>query len=286
MPSTQELLRDYKLRPKKSWGQNFLSDGNALDRIVHACGLGEDDSVVVEIGAGLGALTQRLHEAGCSVLAIERDRDLVPVLKERFEPGSGVEIVEANALDFDLQETARRKGGRIKVIGNLPYQISAPILFKLLDNRQWVSSAHLLLQKEVALRLAASAGSKDYSLLSVLFSRVAEISRDTDVSRNCFVPVPKVDSSFVSLYFKTELPERPDDKLFKSFAKACFHQRRKTLSNSLRKQPFLKLSEEVLAKLKEAYPETLALRAETLEVSTFVEMALKVEDWSGQEASS
>ena len=278
MPSAIELLREYGLRPKKSWGQNFLIDKNALDRIVAACALSPEDAVIVEIGAGTGALTERLLAPGRTVLAVERERDMAKILYNRFGGEPGVEVVETNAVGFSLKEAALRAGGPVKVVGNPPYQISAPILFKLIAERKHVKSAHLLLQKEVAARLGAKPGSRDYGLLAVILGRVAVVSRETDVRRTCFFPVPKVDSRFVSIYFDAAPPAPPSDELFLSFVKAAFHKRRAKLVNSLKRQNFLALSGSILAGLEKRFPEWMAARAEERSVGELIEMARAVEE--------
>ena len=269
MPSMVSLLKEYDLSPKKSWGQNFLNDKNALDRIVSACRL-EANEHLVEIGSGLGALTERLIGEGRQLTAIERDRDLVPVLKDRFSDEEGVTVCEANALTYDYVSHSEKAQQKIKVIGNLPYHISAPLLFRFLECHRHLKSAHALLQKEVAHRLVAKPSTKEYGLLTVLFGRVAEIRLDTEVSKNCFIPAPKVDSSFISIVFKDEIDESIDDQLFIKFVKGAFHQRRKTLANSLGRQNFLPIEKSTLSLMKTEFSELLASRAETLDVDDFI----------------
>ncbi len=278
MSSPREWLDRYSLRPKKSWGQNFLSDANMRARIGRACELTASDRVVVEIGAGTGALTEQLIAPERIVFAIERDRELVPLLNERFGEGSGVRVIEANAVDWPIETAAREAGRAVKVVGNLPYQITAPLLFKFMDERTHITSAHLLVQKEVGERLVAKPGSKDYSLLTVLLGRLAEVEKAVDVPRSCFYPPPRVDSRFVTIRFKPEVAPSSFDTLFRALVKAAFHQRRKTLANSLSRQPFLDLSADVLAALKDVYPKQLTQRAEEHPVEFFVELAHKVEE--------
>ncbi len=280
MPSSKALLDARGLKPKKSWGQNFLMDKNALDRIVQASELSDEDRLLVEIGAGAGALTERLVAPDRTVVAVERDRDMAAILRERFEPGGGVEVAEANALDFTFGEVFERAGRRVKVVGNLPYQISGPLLFHLLENREFVRSAHVLLQREVAVRLAATVGEPDYSALSVIFARAGEVRRGPDVKRACFYPTPKVDSRFVSVFFHP-----PGDRAavrreayFRRFVKAAFHQRRKKLKNSLEKQPFLSIGREAMERLERRFGEELSLRAERLSVEIFEAMAACLEE--------
>ena len=269
-----ELLKERGLSPKKSWGQNFLVDPNVQKKLAQLCEVGPEDRLVIEIGAGTGALTEMLVGSGAPVLAIERDRDLAALLRDRFALTPGLSLIETNALDFDLAHAAAKAGGRVKLVGNLPYHLSAPILFMALDARASLCSAHFLLQKEVALRLCAGPREEDYSLLSVLTQRVAKASLAAQVSRHCFFPKPQVDSAFVSLRFLENPPGGAlPDAFFTAFVKAAFSKRRKTLMNSLRQQGFLHLSDDALQALAARFPERLKGRAEELSVAQFVEMA-------------
>lgn len=271
-------LARYGLKPKKSWGQNFLTDESAIARLAGACELNAADTLVVEIGAGTGALTERLVAPGREVLAIERDRELAEILRARFADTAGLTICEANALTFDWAHEAEIRGTRLKLIGNLPYHLTAPILFRLLRTRRHVRSAHLLVQKEVGLRISAPPDSDDYSLLSVLLGRVASCEIGVTIGRGSFLPAPRVDSRGVILRFHEVGDESPDfDELFIAFAKAAFHKRRKTLANSLAKQSFLPLPAAALGALKAEFPLWLAARAESLPVDHFVVMAQRLE---------
>ena len=227
-----------------------------------------EDRRVVEIGAGLGALTERLLAEGRTVVAIERDRDMVHVLRERFSDDARLVIAEDNALTFDY--TAQAVEGPFKLVGNLPYQLSSSILFLALENRRILRSAHFLLQKEVAQRLVAKPGTKDYSILSVLFQRVFMVQREALISRGAFVPQPQVESLFVSLFPRTEpVFNVEDEDAFARFVKGAFHQRRKTLENGLKRQPFFALPEEGLATLQQRFPDWMKQRAEQLDVTQF-----------------
>ncbi|RJO67888.1 MAG: ribosomal RNA small subunit methyltransferase A [Myxococcales bacterium] len=281
MPSPQAILKTYGLQPKKSWGQHFLADPHALARVVRDCALCENDALVVEIGAGTGALTERLVAPGRTVLAVEHDRELAAVLRDRFRDEPSVEIVEQDFLAFDLAAAAERAGGRIKVVGNIPYQITAPILFKLVAARAGVVSAHLLMQAEVARRLAAPVGAKDYSLLTVLLGRVGHATLGARLSPACFHPPPDVESRVAVVAFDKTPPAVPSDEFFVNFVKACFHQRRKRVVNSLRGQPHLALPKPLVAALAERFPELLARRAEALNGDEFLSLAAFAETWRG-----
>ena len=229
-----ELLRRHGLRPKKEWGQNFLGDAAILDALARLAGLGKG-VVAVELGAGLGHLTRALAATGARVVAVERDRELVPVLREELP---NVEIAEADAKSFDLRPVAARAGERVVVCGNLPYHLSSPILFHLLEQREAVRRAVLLLQREVAERIAAAPGGRDYGLLSVLVQQVADASIGLIVPRHAFTPPPEVESAALVLEF-LEHPRASvrDEKRFHALVKAAFAQRRKTLWNALKPLP-------------------------------------------------
>jgi 16S rRNA (adenine1518-N6/adenine1519-N6)-dimethyltransferase len=227
-----ELLRRHGLRPKKEWGQNFLGDSRILAALADLAELRAGETVV-ELGAGLGHLTRALAATGARVVAVERDRDLVPILRAELP---AVEIAEADAKSFDLATVA--PGDRIVVCGNLPYHLSSPILFHLIDHRASLRRAVLLLQREVAERVAAPPGGRDYGLLSVLVQHVAEARIGLRVHRHSFTPPPEVESSALVLDF---LPrpraEVRDEHRFRSLVKAAFAQRRKTLRNALKAMP-------------------------------------------------
>jgi 16S rRNA (adenine1518-N6/adenine1519-N6)-dimethyltransferase len=257
-----ELLRQHGLRPKKEWGQNFLGDARILGQLAALARLQPGD-VVVELGAGLGHYTRALAATGARVIAVERDRELAPILRKQLP---GVEVVEADAKSFDLKAI----GGRVVVCGNLPYHLSSPILFHLLDQREAVRRAVLLLQREVAERIAAQPGGRQYGLLSVLVQLVAEVSIGLPVPRHAFTPPPQVDSSALVLEF-LDGPRAPvaDEQRFRALVKAAFQQRRKTLRNSLKN---FAGGREALARA-EIDPQR---RAETLSVREFaaIERAL------------
>jgi len=229
-----ELLRRHGLRPKKAWGQNFLGDERLLGSLAALARVGRGDWVV-ELGAGLGHFTRALAAAGAQVIAVERDRELVPVLRAELPE---VEVAEADAKSFDLRAVAQRAGKRVVVCGNLPYHLSSPILFHLLDQRDAVRRAVLLLQREVAERVAARAGGRDYGLLSVLVQHVADASIGLEVPRHAFTPPPDVESAALVLDFlPAPRAEVRDEARFRALVKAAFSQRRKTLWNAVKSLP-------------------------------------------------
>lgn len=235
-PDARSLLAKYGLAAKKSWGQNFLVDERAYREIVEACGLAADDWAI-EVGAGLGTLTWRLAEQAGHVIAIERDRDLAALLRAELGTHERVEIAEANALTYDYVAAAARAPRRPVVVGNLPYQIASPILFRLLDARASLRRIVIMLQKEMADRVVAAPDSDDYSALSVMVQLFGETKRVVRVRAGGFLPPPKVDSAVLKIDLfeggATRVPV-PDVERFSRVVHAAFGQRRKTLRNALR----------------------------------------------------
>jgi 16S rRNA (adenine1518-N6/adenine1519-N6)-dimethyltransferase len=239
----KSLLKSYNLLPRKRFSQNFLTDKNIAIRIVECLGLNEDDTVI-EIGPGMGILTEGLLESGAKIIAIEIDRDLAGKLGERFCDYSNLEIISADALKISYKELAVRYKKRIKLVSNLPYNISTPIIFKLLEDQDIFSMFLFMLQREVAQRIVSAPDTKDYGVLSVMVQLLADVKSEFDVPPSSFFPLPKVYSSVV----RFNILDRPrvdvgDIVFFKRVVKASFGQRRKTLLNALKsfdiKQPQL-----------------------------------------------
>ena len=236
-PSPRALLDKYELRAKKSWGQNFLGDEGILDDIARLAAPGAADAVV-ELGAGLGHLTARLLARGARVVAVERDRDMARVL--RGELGGRITLLEADAARVDYGEIRRLIAPstptavpKLAVVGNLPYHLTSPILFSLLDQLEHVSRAVFLLQREVAERLAARPGSRDWGLASVFLQREADVSVERIVPPGAFVPPPNVESAVLCALFRAPTDAVAVPERFRRLVKAGFAQRRKTLRNAL-----------------------------------------------------
>jgi len=224
-----------KLRPKKALGQNFLTDRNVISRIVEAAGISEGDRVM-EVGPGRGAMTRLLADTGAEVLAIEIDRQLVPLLESEFTGYGNVEFLQADILEADLREIlASRHMGKWKVAANLPYNISSQVLLKFIDDRELFSRLVLMLQREVGERLIAPHGCKEYGILTVYCRLHFDIYREFIVKPGSFYPAPKVDS--VVLRFEPLPAPRVDvgdEAFFRGVVRAAFAQRRKTLWNCLK----------------------------------------------------
>jgi 16S rRNA (adenine1518-N6/adenine1519-N6)-dimethyltransferase len=235
MTDPRALLKKYGLLAKKSWGQNFLIDERIHDAIVRVTVAAADDWVV-EIGAGLGSLTERLVAAvpAGRVIAVERERDMVEVLGREYAAAENLEIVAANALTFDFAAVAARAGKRLAVAGNLPYQIATPLLFHLLEARAHIVRAVVMLQKEMADRLVAAPGSDAYSALGVMVSLHADAKPIIRARARAFHPAPKVDSTVVALTMRAQPRHLVDEAAYGRVVHAAFGQRRKTLRNALR----------------------------------------------------
>lgn len=237
-PDARVLLARYGLRAKKSFGQNFLISDRAFRAIVDAT-VRADDDWIVEIGAGLGTLTARLAERvpEGKVIAIERDPDMIRVLKAELAGVDNVDIEDVDALRYDLKMVARWRGDAISVCGNLPYHIAAPLLFKVIEARAQVRHAVVMIQKEMADRLVAAPGTKEYGALGVMIRTYAEVTTVAKVGAGSFVPPPKVDSTVVKLVplpgAGTRVPIA-NERIYSLTVRAAFGQRRKTLRNALR----------------------------------------------------
>lgn len=234
--STRELLGRYGLRAKKSWGQNFLVDGNTRRRIAGAAGLTAAD-VAVEIGAGLGALTGHLAAAAGKVIAIERDPELAQVLRHELASLATVAIAETDALTFDFAAAAAAAGRPLVVVGNLPYQITSPLLFAIVEGARGgtvIDRALLMVQREVAERVVAGPGSKSYGRLSVMVQQQAAVEVLFDVSAGAFHPRPAVTSTVMRVVpRRTPLAPVRDAAVFAAVVRAAFSTRRKMLRRSL-----------------------------------------------------
>ena len=227
------VLREAGLHAVKSLGQHFLSSESKVELIVEAVKWPQN-STIIEIGPGLGALTDKLAELSNKVIAIEKDPKLIPFLKERYNKfGKGVEIRNQDFLDYAFEDI--KEGEKCVVFGNLPYYISSPILFHLVDFRKKISSAVLTLQREVAERLSAKPHSKVYGRLTLSFGLFADVKRVFDIRRNEFYPQPQVGSSTVLVQFKdgTKLPAGVGENLYSKVVKLAFGTRRKQISNAL-----------------------------------------------------
>ncbi|HOI73867.1 MAG TPA: 16S rRNA (adenine(1518)-N(6)/adenine(1519)-N(6))-dimethyltransferase RsmA [Syntrophales bacterium] len=234
MITPRKVLRSRGLRPRKKLGQCFLQDRNILEKIAAMAEIG-GAGTVVEIGAGTGVLTERIAEVAGHVLAVEVDPRMTEILEERFQDRGNVEIVHRDVLEVDFSTLAGGEGGEgITVVGNIPYSLSTPILFHLLAHRRRIRRAVLMFQKELAERLAASPGTKEYGIPSVLVAASARVTQRLDVPATCFYPVPRVHSRVLRFDFLKEPPfPLGEEAYFTALVRAAFASRRKTIYNNL-----------------------------------------------------
>lgn len=240
MSTAGERMRKYGIRPARSLGQSFLADGNMIRKIADLVP-DRREGAVVEIGAGLGVLTALLAEKSPWLVAVEVDPRMTGILREELKSLGNVEILEEDILRVDLsalrERLRREKGleGALRIVGNIPYNISSPIFFHLLDHRLSISEAVLMFQREVAERIAAAPGSKAYGILSVFARAWCEPVLELAVPSSCFRPVPKVESAVVRLPFRGEpLVPVPDDAFFRRVVRTAFARRRKTILNNFK----------------------------------------------------
>ncbi len=234
-PSTiREIKEKYGFKLSKSLGQNFLTDKNIIDKIIDATEITDED-LVIEIGPGIGVLTAEACQKAKRVVAVEIDRNLIPILEDTLSEYNNVEIINQDVLKTDLNEIIEKSGcRRAKVIGNLPYYITTPIIMALLEGGIHADSITIMMQKEVADRIKSNPGTKAYGALSVAVQYYCTVRNVAVVPKEVFFPAPKVDSAVLRLDLRDEKPvELDDEKMFFRCIKAGFGQRRKTLSNSL-----------------------------------------------------
>ena len=277
MTSPKALLRAWNLRPKKKLGQHFLVDPSTADMIARHSRISSADTVI-EIGAGLGALTIPVARMAKRVYAVEKDSQLIQLLKPELwaHKLTNVDIIEKNILDVNLQMLAGKSDLPLVVIGNLPYNISSQVLVKLIEERRNVNRAILMFQKELARRITASPGNKDYGRLTVMLAYCAEIKSLTTVTASLFYPAPKIDSEVVEISFDIRRHYPPhDEKMLFQVIKAAFGNRRKTLRNalassSLQVKPLIAKQALIAAGIDPGR------RAETLDVSEFVALQISL----------
>lgn len=276
---TIEIIKKYEFAFQKKFGQNFLIDSHVLDKIIAAAGITKEDCVV-EIGPGIGTLTQYLAETAGEVVAVEIDRMLIPILEETLADYSNVTVINQDILKVDLEALVREhNGGRpVKVVANLPYYITTPIIMGLFERHVPVSSITVMVQKEVAERMKAAPGTKDYGALSLAVQYFAMPYIAANVPPNCFMPRPKVGSAVIRLTRHEAPPVQveQEEMMFK-IIRASFNQRRKTLVNGLKNSPEIPYSrEEVLEALqKMGLPESI--RGEALTLQEFAQLTNRLQ---------
>lgn len=272
---TKEILQRYGFTLKKSLGQNFIMDTNILQIMVEAADL-DQDTLVIEVGPGIGALTEQLAKRAAKVLAFEIDQRLIPVLEETLSAYPNVKIIHQDILKADLAAVTKEyldKYKRLSVAANLPYYITTPVILKFLQAGLPFVRLVFMMQKEVAERINAQPGSKAYGSLSILTQYYSQPRLEKIVPRTVFVPPPNVDSAIVSLTPRTTPPVKVlDEAFFFRVVKACFHQRRKTLYNNLIHALLGKENREVLTRILEELKLDGTRRGETLTIEEFARL--------------
>ncbi len=273
--NTIEILQKYEFRFQKKFGQNFLIDERVLEKIIRAAGVTKED-FVLEIGPGIGTMTQYLAEAAREVTAVEIDRGLIPILADTLGAYGNVSVLNEDILKVDIAALAREKnGGRpIKVVANLPYYITTPIIMGLFERKVPLASVTVMVQKEVAQRMQAGPGSKDYGALSLAVQYYAEAYIAANVPPHCFIPRPAVGSAVIRLTCHERPPvECKDEKLLFRLIRAAFGQRRKTLQNALHNAPECGFAKERVAGALEALGWDASVRGEALTLAQFAQLA-------------
>ncbi len=274
MPYPSRMLAARNLSPKKHMGQNFLVDPSTAEMIVRRAGV-SSDRAAVEVGAGLGALTVPLARCVKTLYAVEKDRDLIQVLGDVLSE-NGIDnavLLNRSIFDIPIQDMAKAENSKLILIGNLPYNISSQVVMWAIENRAWIDKGVFMFQKEVADRIAAAPGGREYGRLSVMVQYCARVRKIARINANQFYPKPKVDSEVVEISFEDPvLRPAADETLFAAVVKAAFGQRRKTLKNSMAGAS-LGLGSRVSACLWEETAINPGRRAETLTVAEFVDLA-------------
>lgn len=272
--NTAEILQKYQFRMQKKYGQNFLIDANILTKIVEAAQITKEDTVL-EIGPGIGTMTQYLAEAAGKVIAVEIDRELIPILEETLSSYDNVTVLCADVLKVDLTKLVNENGGGpIKVVANLPYYITTPIIMALFESRVPLTSITVMVQSEVADRMQTGPGTKDYGALSLAVQYYAKPEIVARVPASCFTPRPNVDSTVVRLMKFEEPPVKAEDEdwLF-GIIRASFNQRRKTLANGLANAGGLGIGREQVESVLEEMGLSRTVRGETFTLERFADFS-------------
>ena len=277
--NTIEILKKYNFVFQKKYGQNFLIDTHVLEKIIRAASIGSDD-VVLEIGPGIGTLTQYLCENARQVIAVEIDDMLIPILGETLKDYDNVKIVHNDILKVDVNEiVSEYPGSSIKVVANLPYYITTPIIMGLFESGVPIDSITIMVQKEVAERMQAKPGTKDYGALTLAVQYYADAKIMANVPPNCFMPRPAVGSAVINLvkHKEKKYDVKNEDMLFR-IIRASFNQRRTTLQNGLNNAANLPYTKQQIAEAIEKMGLPAAVRGEKLSLEQFVELSNILEE--------
>ena len=272
--NTIEVIQKYNFAFQKKFGQNFLIDTHVLDKIISAAGMTKEDTVL-EVGPGIGTMTQRLSQAAGQVIAVEIDTNLIPILKDTLQDCENVTVINEDILKIDIKKLAEEKGGGrpVKVVANLPYYITTPAITALMESGAF-EHITVMVQKEVAERICAAPGTSAYSAFSIYVQYHAKAEILFDVPADCFVPRPKVDSAVLKLTpLAQPAVETRDEKLFFALVRAAFNMRRKTLVNALGPVLASAMSKEEIVSLVEAAGLDARIRGERLSLADYAKLA-------------
>lgn len=272
---TIEILQRYGFSFQKKFGQNFLIDTHVLDKIIAAAEITEDD-FVLEIGPGIGTMTQYLAQAAGKVAAVEIDKALIPILEDTLSGYDNVTVINEDVLKLDIAKLVEEENGGkpVKVVANLPYYITTPIIMGLFEKHVPIESITVMVQKEVADRMQVGPGTKDYGALSLAVQFYADPYIVANVPPNCFMPRPKVGSAVIRLTCHENPPVQVDDeKLMFKIIRASFNQRRKTLANGLNNSPELSIPKETIIESIEELGKGASVRGEALTLEEFARLS-------------
>ncbi len=280
--NTIEVLQKYKFNFQKKFGQNFLIDTHVLDKIIASAEITKDD-FVLEIGPGIGTMTQYLAQAAGEVVAVEIDKNLIPILEDTLNGYENVSVINDDVLKVDIEALARERndGKPIKVVANLPYYITTPIIMGLFEKHVPLKSITVMVQKEVADRMQVGPGTKDYGALSLAVQYYAKPYIVANVPPNCFMPRPKVGSAVIRLDRYDEPPVKvKDERLMFKIIRASFNQRRKTLANGLNNSPEISVSKEIITEAIESLGRGASVRGEALTLEEFAKLSDRISESS------
>ena len=272
---TIEILKKYNFNFQKRFGQNFLIDSHILEKIVESAEITKEDCVL-EIGPGIGTMTQYLAESAGQVIAVEIDKSLIPILEDTLSPYDNVTVINEDILKVDIRKLVEEHnaGKPIKVVANLPYYITTPIIMGLFESHVPLDSITIMVQKEVADRMQVGPGTKDYGALSLAVQYYAEPYIVANVPPNCFIPRPNVGSAVIRLTRHKEMPVQvTDPKLMFRLIRASFNQRRKTLQNGLNNAPDISFTKEQIIAAIESLGVPATIRGEALDLKQFAQLA-------------
>lgn len=273
--NTIAVLQKYNFNFQKKFGQNFLIDTHVLEKIIESAEITKDD-LVLEVGPGIGTMTQYLCESAREVIAVEIDKNLIPILADTLSEYDNVTVINEDILKVDIKKLAEeRNGGKpIKVVANLPYYITTPIIMGLFESHVPIDSITIMVQKEVADRMQVGPGTKDYGALSLAVQYYATPEIVANVPPNCFMPRPNVGSAVIRLTRHEQVPVQvEDEKLMFRLIRASFNQRRKTLVNGLNNSPEIHLSKEVIQESIEELGFPATIRGEALTLEQFAQLS-------------